>query len=166
MLERLIGENIQLYTSVRKEKIQVCTDPGQMEQVIMNLVLNARDAMPDGGILTIRTTLYQDDAHAHSGSRESPPGEPVWGEPPPGKYALLAVSDTGSGIDPDTQEHMFEPFYTTKEIGKGTGLGLSTVYGIVNQNDGHIGVSSNPGEGTTFTVYLPVVRRGEERSCS
>lgn len=153
MLERLIGENIQLHTSMQEEQVLIYTDPGQMEQVIMNLVLNARDAMPEGGVLTVSTSLYAAGEQDHDGSQE----------PPPGSYAQLTVSDTGGGLDPEAREHMFEPFYTTKEIGKGTGLGLSTVYGIVKQNGGHIKVYSEPGKGTTFSVYLPVAHQEEHR---
>jgi len=148
MLHRLIGEDIALNTLLDPELGKVRADQGQLEQVIMNFTVNARDAMPEGGKLIIETkNMIMDEEFV----RRYP--YPVQ----PGPYVLLKVTDTGIGMDSATQQRIFEPFFTTKEKGKGTGLGLSTVYGVVKQSGGYIDVFSNPGEGTTFAVYLPRV---------
>lgn len=147
MLPRLLGEDIQLETSLDPGLGQVKADEGQIEQVIMNLAVNARDAMPNGGRLLIHTANV---SSVDEFDLEQPPIAP-------GKYAMLLVKDSGMGMDAETRAHIFEPFFTTKELGKGTGLGLATVYGFVKQSGGYIWVSSEPGAGTTFTIYLPQV---------
>jgi signal transduction histidine kinase len=146
MLRPLIGEDIELVTNLASSPLQVQVDVGQIEQVIMNLAVNARDAMPRGGRLTLETGAKE------IGPNDASPGN---GEQPI-RYAVLAVTDTGIGIDAQTEAHLFEPFFTTKEVGKGTGLGLSIIYSIVKSHKGHVRVHSQPGRGSVFEVYLPL----------
>ena len=147
MLRRLIGEDIEIALRLKPSLGKVKADPSQIDQVLMNLVVNARDAMPHGGSLTIETSNVEMDkaisdryVTVHSGP-----------------HVMIRVTDTGCGMSEDVQQHIFEPFFTTKGVGKGTGLGLSTVYGIVKQSDGYISVESEVDEGTTFKIYLPLV---------
>jgi PAS domain S-box-containing protein len=146
-LHRIIGEDIDLKTPLSQEVLTVNADSGQMEQVLMNLAANSRDAMPSGGTLSIMTGVADIDAdfiraHGYGG---------------PGRYARMCISDTGEGMEDATRKRLFEPFFTTKELGKGTGLGLSIVYGIIKQHNGYINVYSEPGVGTTFNIYLPLI---------
>jgi nitrogen-specific signal transduction histidine kinase/CheY-like chemotaxis protein len=158
LLARLISEDIELKTQFSDKDLTVFADAAQMGQVLMNLVTNARDSMPDGGKLTISTGLVQLDSvfvkrHAYG---------------KPGMYAMIAVSDSGVGMSEKTRQRVFEPFFTTKEVGKGTGLGLAIVYGIVKQHNGFVNVYSELGHGSTFKVYLPLIRSayGEEKEKS
>ena len=158
LLSRLISEDIEIKTILREDDPYVMADTGQIEQVLMNLAINARDAMPKGGFLLIGTDLVEFDesyVKAHGYGK-------------PGTHAVLSVTDTGTGMDEETRKKIFEPFFTTKEPGKGTGLGLAIVYGIVRQHHGYIDVCSEPCKGTTFKLYLPAcaTKAGEEKSVS
>lgn len=148
LLNRLIGEDIELITYLSEKDLTIMADSTQIEQVLMNLATNARDAMPDGGTLIIKTDLVVFDAEYIK----------VHGYGKPGGFALISVEDTGSGIDEKIKERIFEPFFTTKEVGKGTGLGLAMVYGIIRQHDGYINVYSVKDKGTTFKIYLPLIK--------
>jgi CheY-like chemotaxis protein len=144
---RLIGEDIDLYFYPGQDLWQIKFDPAQIDQILINLAVNARDALPNGGQLTIETeNISLDEAYCQNHH-----------EFKPGHYVRLTVSDNGVGIDPETLPHIFEPFFTTKGVGKGTGLGLATIYGIIKQNDSAISVYSEPGQGTTFNIYIPKV---------
>lgn len=147
LLQRLIGEDVAIQCMLTEGEARIKADVGQVEQVVMNLAVNARDAMPRGGRLTITTS------HLEVGSNQGPPIPEV----PPGRYVMLSVADTGCGMDADVRARLFEPFFTTKEPGQGTGLGLATVYGIVKQSEGFIQVQSEPGHGTTFHILFPRV---------
>jgi len=147
MLRRLIGEDVELSSSRGANLWHTLADPSQFEQILVNLVVNARDAMPDGGRLSIETLNVELDEL----------GAGLVGAPKPGDYVVLRVSDDGVGMDEATRERVFEPFFTTKPVGKGTGLGLSTVYGVARQSEGGVAVNSQLGVGTTISVYLPRV---------
>ena len=152
MVGSLVGERISVRLKLGSRVGNVRADPGQIEQILANLVVNARDAMPDGGVLTLKTTevrVSRDEISLYPGCT-------------PGAYAMISVRDTGHGMDEATRSRVFEPFFTTKPVGEGTGLGLSTVYGIVRQHDGFIEVRSTPGEGSVFEIYLPKVREAPE----
>jgi len=152
LLNRIIGEDIQMQTVLSANPVKVFADSGQIEQVLMNLAANARDAMPGGGLLNIKTEhkeTAEDFIHAH-------------GYGVAGRYVVISVSDTGEGMDRDTSKKIFDPFFTTKEVGKGTGLGLSIVYGVIKQHNGYIDVHSEQGKGTTFSIYLPLYQGNHE----
>jgi two-component system, cell cycle sensor histidine kinase and response regulator CckA len=144
LVRRLIGENVILVEELAPELQPVRIDPGQLQQVLINLAVNGRDAMPHGGRLRIVTRAETMENFARR-------PEPL----PPGRYVVISVEDDGMGMDAETQTHLFEPFFTTKPAGKGTGLGLATVFGIVKQSNGYIGVESEPGRGARFDIYLP-----------
>ena len=153
-LVRVIGEDIHLKSIVHEVNLPVCADNGQIEQAIINLATNARDAMPQGGLLTIETGMQEVDtdfAKAHGYGHA-------------GRYAVITVADSGSGMDEETQQKIFEPFFTTKETGKGTGLGLAIVYGIIKQHNGFINLYSEPGNGSVFRIYLPLLAQTDDSS--
>jgi two-component system cell cycle sensor histidine kinase/response regulator CckA len=145
MLYRIIGEDIKMQLNYASQPLFIHADAGMMDQILMNLTVNSRDAMPKGGQLIIETSAAELDEHEASQMNYARPGS----------FVCLSVSDTGGGISPEVLPHIFEPFFTTKDVGKGTGLGLATVFGIVQQHQGWINVSSEPGRGTTFGIYFP-----------
>ena len=151
---RIIGEDIQLKTTTYGEGLTIYADAGQIEQVLINLATNARDAMPKGGLLTIETGLQVVEAPGGPGNRDARPG----------RYAVVAVSDTGCGMDEETGKRIFEPFFTTKEVGKGTGLGMAIVYGIIRQHKGFIDLQSEPGNGSVLRIYLPIHETGQAQA--
>jgi len=153
-LERLIGEDVELKSMLIDQEVTVMADAGQLEQVLMNLLMNARDAMPDGGVVYIETRLADLDEESAMARELGKPGT----------YALLAVTDSGAGMDEKTKEHIFEPFFTTKEVGRGTGLGLAMVYGIIRQHNGFVEVESEVGRGATFKIYLPTTQTKREET--
>ena len=152
LVERIIGEHIRVDVEVPDEPVRIKADPTQIQQVLMNLSVNARDAMPSGGMLTVRTVAMELTEHDLVGANA-----------PPGEYGAVVVADTGVGMTPDVRERLFEPFFTTKDTGKGTGLGMAVVYGIVRQLGGYITVDSEVGRGTTFTMYFPAADAEEAR---
>ncbi|MBA4349280.1 MAG: hypothetical protein C0415_04735 [Thermodesulfovibrio sp.] len=147
LLSRIIGEDIELKTEFLYNDLTVMADAGQIEQVLMNLATNARDAMPGGELIIETDAVEIDDEYIKT-----------HGYGKAGRYALMIVTDTGIGMDEEIKKKLFEPFFTTKEVGKGTGLGLSTVYGIIKQHDGYVNVYSEVGRGTTFKIYLPIIK--------
>ena len=151
LLKEFTGKKTEVKTNLSEKELPVMADRYQLEQVVVNLATNARDAMPEGGILIIRTELVEIDDHfiKHHGFGKC------------GMYALLSVNDSGSGMSEETKQKVFDPFFTTKEVGKGTGLGLSIVYGIIEQHKGNIHMESRPGRGTSFNIYLPIVKDSE-----
>ena len=153
MLGRILGEDVTLQLNYSGSPATVEADAGMMEQVLLNLAVNARDAMPRGGRLSVRIAIVdvnEDHVQRHPEART-------------GRFVCVSKTDTGSGIPPENLSRIFEPFFTTKEIGKGTGLGLATVYGIVKQHQGWVEVESTVGKGTTFRIYIPLCRRGADR---
>jgi len=147
MLQRLIGENVAIQIQLKAPELWVRADQGMMDQVLINLALNARDAMPQGGRLTISAKLCQLDANMATGNQTNLV---------PGRYACVEVADNGSGMTPEVINHLFEPFFTTKEVGKGTGLGLAAVYGAIRQHHGWVEVTSEVGRGSVFRYFLPI----------
>ena len=152
LLSRIIREDIELKINIPEKDLTILADEVQIEQVIINLATNARDAMPNGGVLTIEVSDMEiDDKFIDT-----------YGFGKAGRYALITVTDTGIGMDEDTQKKIFEPFFTTKEVGKGTGLGLAMVYGLIKQHEGYIDLYSKPGNGATFKIYLPIEESQDE----